>query len=1252
MTNVNPLYNTQPPYTPHFDQNQAPNPLDTSLAFQNISNLTANSLDYGQYQTSQLPRRLNDGNARHQSPGFQHPAYQVNPVIPAKRARPGEDHVSASPQPTPGMLGASRAQTPQQPLSQQFQNPFNNIHGAQGFQTPNPYQNAQNGSAHGSPSPAMTGQHGIPSQRPPSATPHPFAGNMQNFGNFPVPQNNMNRMNTPQSQVNQQFMRNMQMNQAFNQRAMGTPQPMMQGSIPGSMSGTQSGMPAPSTPQFPQDAQQQYKMRLQQAQESMLGNMGQNRTQTPSLGPGSPAPAQNGQSMGRSAMPQHQQQDQQSQQPQQSSAQHFVQNQNQIQNQAQVQAMAQSQAAAGSNSQEKSFFQRLQNFAQQHGQQLTPDPRVCGRPVNLFLIFQAVHKLGLMSQNLAQQNWGQLAHMIGFPEQQYPTAGAEVRQLFNTDLQAFVRVWYITMQKRRMQFQQQQGQGQGQMGSLQSSPQQANQALGPQSQGINLSAAQTYQLQLQQQQQQQQAQVQQSQQPPQPSQALNMPEQIQHQQFQQNQGMPTPQHQQSQQTQPPPSFQQSHGTPLQRNQPTPSVKRSPSVVQNEASKVSQSPSVSQDRKPRPPPPDFKRSKTSGTTVQTPPVALEERVTNMTPNQDVTVPDQVVAVAAPPPPEVSKEYIPHVRNLESYGGIPLAQVVALGEELSKVRPGVPLFDEMGAVDMHALCMSIQSGMHGELRYALDQLVSLSSDARCLQLSLVDCGDLMDSLIECAEDQLELLAEGSAIISDEAELPNFEELSRAARDENDGLQEDPEFASSEYEMKQAVDRILAVTTILRNISFADSALNHDMLASGPLLPFLATTIKLIGTRESFFLNARNSVDFYKDCVILLSNICHRVELPSKDDALAILQILVAFAPSAPVSEFSSSPDRVTFALYDPKLHHYLPSALDALTKLLARDEPNRAYYKSIFAADYNNSLRSGSPPSTLLLTRAFSLAIAPIPDRSKGILPTGLYVRIAEARKPFLSQGMLAADILSTLCPAPAEPFTTSAITSTTAPTASTSAPTTDAVPSTSDTPIQPPLQPLKPNPLARLWLESEDAWSKSLMQLILQLAGEAQPSITQRRDPATGRNFMVQDPLAGFGIVVQRGAAMLCRLAEKCGVVTRSGVTPDASVRDAGVQNADGEVDGQATGDVDTTDDAVVIGLNYEIENQEVINTSTNTNTATKQPDTTIDASIGIGQPFSDVVPGAEELLAALSNPTFEAVTLRSLVALARWAGSV
>jgi SWI/SNF chromatin-remodeling complex subunit SWI1 len=165
---------------------------------------------------------------------------------------------------------------------------------------------------------------------------------------------------------------------------------------------------------------------------------------------------------------------------------------------------------------------------------------------------------------------------------------------------------------------------------------------------------------------------------------------------------------------------------------------------------------------------------------------------------------------------------------------------------------------------------------------------------------------------------------------------------------------------------------------------------------------------------------------------------------------------------------------FAPYQPSIHRYLPPAVDSLAKLLARDEPNRTYYKAIFTSD-----GASSPPFDLL-TRTFGLAISPIPEHTRGNL-----IQSVEARKPYLVQGMLAAEILANLAPGPEYG-------------------------------------------LARSWLSSEDGFALSLLRLVCLMS--TQSNNAPQRHLNSGR-IATEDPQS-YHPITHRGMAVLRRLAEK------------------------------------------------------------------------------------------------------------------------
>ncbi|KAE9369581.1 hypothetical protein N431DRAFT_345391 [Stipitochalara longipes BDJ] len=437
--------------------------------------------------------------------------------------------------------------------------------------------------------------------------------------------------------------------------------------------------------------------------------------------------------------------------------------------------------------------------------------------------------------------------------------------------------------------------------------------------------------------------------------------------------------------------------------------------------------------------------------------------------DATPPQNGTSFTMPSPMSATK---PGIRVLDTWGGVELDSLLRLGGALMQYKPDIPAVGDLGIIDIHALTMSLQSGIHAEVRLALDTLVSLSVESR-LQLDLRACEDLVETLVDCAEMQVEILAENAAEVSDVMLVSSYEDVVRSCRGEQEVLQDIPAFGSSEYELDRAVDRLVCITTIMRNLSFYET--NHPLLADELVIKFLCVVIRYLGTRNMLLRTNQNTLDFMKDVIIFLSNLAQAIELPGREQALCLLHFLLAFAPCPPPNTNS---DRVTFSPYDPAIHRYLPPAVDSLAKLLARDEPNRTHYKTIFASDV------ASTPPYDLLTRTFALAIAAIPD-DKQDAKRGNLVPVVEARKPFLMQGMLAAEILSNLVPG----YETG---------------------------------------VAKSWLTSDDGFSQNLCRLILTLCHETSPQATHQR-AQTAPKGMEDEALLH---ITMGGIAVLRRLAEK------------------------------------------------------------------------------------------------------------------------
>ena len=389
------------------------------------------------------------------------------------------------------------------------------------------------------------------------------------------------------------------------------------------------------------------------------------------------------------------------------------------------------------------------------------------------------------------------------------------------------------------------------------------------------------------------------------------------------------------------------------------------------------------------------------------------------------------------------YDPRIRHPLTWGGVVPEQYDIICQELASWKPNIPSVPELGVIDIHALTMSIQSGIHSEVRLALDTLASITVEPR-VQLDLRVCGDLIESIVDCAEEQLDLLAENSAEVSDAMLVSSYEEVTRACRIERDTLQDVPQYGALDYDLDRSVERLICITTILRNMSFYET--NHSVLADKGVITFVCIIIRYLGTRNMFVRTHANTLDLMKDLIIFLSNLAQAVQIPGKEQALCLLHFLLAFAPCPPPQAHNS--DKVVFSPYDPAVHRYLPPAVDSLAKLLARDEPNRTFYKKIFASDVLSS-----PPPYELLTRSFALAISPIPGHKQELNRTRM-MQTVDARKPHLMQGMLAAEILSNLVPG----FESG---------------------------------------VARSWLTSEDGFAQSLLALITVLSTEPQSASTGR-----------------------------------------------------------------------------------------------------------------------------------------------------------
>ena len=671
------------------------------------------------------------------------------------------------------------------------------------------------------------------------------------------------------------------------------------------------------------------------------------------------------------------------------------------------------------------FIRGLVQFMHMRGLPLNTNPTVGGRPIHLMQLYAIVMKQGGSKKVTSMNLWPTVAGAMQFPPIQYPSAAQEIQDHYQRNLAAWEAAYFATQQRQRMGSEQMHNFQQAQRGSVV--------GLLPQSSPVKQLDSQSHE-QLSQ----------------------------QYMRFQQQ-------------------TQIDHQTPLKDMATMHAAPRQPTMngyltPQQQIQGRQQNALVMQrqtiSRPPEVTPPHLRQkglsNPTAAVSVRKDALGSQEKM------QTARRESQVNSMPRREP--ITPHYVPATRTPTTHGGIGVAVLEDLAGQLQSVKPDVPTVQELGVIDINALTMSLRSGLHAEVRLALDTLVALSVEPR-FQLSLVECEDLVETLVECAEDQVELLAENAAEVSDVMLISPYEEVVRGCRVEVETLQDFPEFGTLEYNLDHAADRLICVTTIVRNLSFFEA--NHAFLADSVVVKFMSTVVRYLGTRNMLLRTYRNTLDFMKDMVIYLSNLSHTIDLPGKEEALCMIHFLLSFAPSPP----STNPvqDEILFTPYNPSIHQYLPPAVDSLAKLLARDDPNRTFYKLIFAAD-----ASSTPPYDLL-SRTFALAIAPVPEHGRdNIIP------VVEARKPYLAQGLLAAEVLVSLIPG-------------------------------SDT------------KLARSWLSSPDDFPLSLLRIAGLLA-------IPQRHPQTGR-ILDLDPQA-HAMITDRGLAVLRKLAEK----SRSPEQPSTGLR--------------------------------------------------------------------------------------------------------
>lgn len=447
---------------------------------------------------------------------------------------------------------------------------------------------------------------------------------------------------------------------------------------------------------------------------------------------------------------------------------------------------------------------------------------------------------------------------------------------------------------------------------------------------------------------------------------------------------------------------------------------------------------------------------------------------------------------------SPTYKPLVRSPDDkFGGLDLGQTIRLGHDIDSMSVTARAAS-LGPIDLHQLTMTLQSGMDMEVANALDALATATKPelSSILGIQLAECEHLLDALVEFAEIELEALAAGCCPSSESMQIPHFQTLFTRHRRAVAMIRKRRRAGQDDHELERSAERIATIVLILRNLAVQEDEITVNILSDESIVSVLTSIIRSMGTRRRVFRTDEILLNIMKDLVVLLSIISTRLELPSEEDAETILHFLIAFAPSpSPLKSTAAAPGvSLEFTPYAPTDHQYLPHAVESLAKILARDDPNRVYFRSIFQNE-----ASCSPPSPLLLG-AFAVALAPIPDMSSRPLDQHGERMLVRGRIAFFSMAMLCGDILSSLAP---------------------STPLESASNGVSSDEVR---HPASKN-ICDALLESSDDWAHNLAHLIPALAWE---QVKQMQGP----NGQIMSYDREFGMITSRGLAMLQKLASK------------------------------------------------------------------------------------------------------------------------
>lgn len=123
------------------------------------------------------------------------------------------------------------------------------------------------------------------------------------------------------------------------------------------------------------------------------------------------------------------------------------------------------------------------------------------------------------------------------------------------------------------------------------------------------------------------------------------------------------------------------------------------------------------------------------------------------------------------------YVPHTKLMTKTAGYNLEIMESYGQQLDNLKPVFLYFPELGKVNIHALCQSLESGIDAEINVALNILLVVTSDAK-VNILFDSCPELLESLTKIASEIITALERGDysrqTVATDVSSLPENKSL----------------------------------------------------------------------------------------------------------------------------------------------------------------------------------------------------------------------------------------------------------------------------------------------------------------------------------------------------------------------------------------------------------------------------------------------------------------------------------------------